>query len=178
MAPCSLFPGPHSHSFASPKTVRKSDKCVLFLKTHRSGVEPQSPTYMVMLVRETTPCLSRVFTTPAQTCYVFAATNIKPSTGNSRHQRDRSGGGARWEKRCHEAWAIFLKSPPLFSLQFCSTEERFRDFVSDIQSNARRYISIFSEAADDLMPESTFSVAEEDSFDVLMRQARHSLFQT
>jgi hypothetical protein len=84
----------------------------------------------------------------------------------------------RWKKRCHEAWAIFLKSPPLFSLQFCSTEERFRDFVSDIQSNARRYISIFSEAADDLMPESTFSVAEEDSFDVLMRQARHSLFQT
>jgi len=62
--------------------------------------------------------------------------------------------------------------------EFCSTEERFRDFVSDIQSNARRYISIFSEAADDLMPESTFSVAEEDSFDVLMRQREQAEVNT
>ena len=44
--------------------------------------------------------------------------------------------------------------------------------MADIQSNARRYISLFAEAADELMPESTLSVAEEDSFDVLMRQVR------
>jgi hypothetical protein len=62
-------------------------------------------------------------------------------------------------------------------LQFCAKEEKFRDFVSDVQSNARRYISLFAEAADDLMPESTLSVAEEDSFDVLMRQARHPFIQ-
>mmetsp|Transcript_29073 Transcript_29073/g.71824 ORF Transcript_29073/g.71824 Transcript_29073/m.71824 type:complete len:727 (-) Transcript_29073:303-2483(-) len=54
--------------------------------------------------------------------------------------------------------------------EFCVKEEKFRDFVSDVQSNARRYISLFAEAADDVMPESTFAASEEDSFDVLMRQ--------
>ena len=136
MAPCSLFPGPHSHSFASPKTVRKSDKCVLFLKTHRSGVEPQSPKYMVMLVRETIPCLSRVFTTPAQTCYVFAATNIKPSTGNSRHQRDRSGGGALGKKMSRSVGYFFEKPPSFFLSSF--VPQRRDSGTSCLTSNPTR----------------------------------------
>ncbi|GBG59606.1 hypothetical protein CBR_g49870 [Chara braunii] len=42
--------------------------------------------------------------------------------------------------------------------------------VASICSNARRYISIFSEAIDEIMPEPTELQTTEDVFDVLMRQ--------
>lgn len=58
------------------------------------------------------------------------------------------------------------------SFQFCSDKDKLHTFVSDIQSNTRRYISLFAEAADDLMPARSYVAVEEDSFDILMRQVR------
>ena len=74
--------------------------------------------------------------------------------------------------RCELQFSVELNTPHAFP-QFCAEQERFRDFVSDIQSNARRYTSLFAEAADELMPESSVNITDEDSFDVLMRQARN-----
>jgi DNA replication licensing factor MCM7 len=56
--------------------------------------------------------------------------------------------------------------------EFCSSKEGYENFPKSVQSNARRYASIFAEAADDIMPSSRiFGVSDEDdSFDVLMRQ--------
>ncbi|CAI5480109.1 unnamed protein product [Closterium sp. Yama58-4] len=48
------------------------------------------------------------------------------------------------------------------------------EFVARIYGNARRYITLFAEAADDLMPEPSLAASgeerEEDVYDVLMRQ--------
>mmetsp|Transcript_12954 Transcript_12954/g.55822 ORF Transcript_12954/g.55822 Transcript_12954/m.55822 type:complete len:221 (-) Transcript_12954:6405-7067(-) len=55
--------------------------------------------------------------------------------------------------------------------EFCLTIEGYENFPEIVQSNARRYASIFAEAADDIMPRRIFGVSDEDdSFDVLMRQ--------
>mmetsp|Transcript_12374 Transcript_12374/g.52031 ORF Transcript_12374/g.52031 Transcript_12374/m.52031 type:complete len:219 (+) Transcript_12374:273-929(+) len=55
--------------------------------------------------------------------------------------------------------------------EFCLTIEGYENFPEIVQSNARRYASIFAEAADDIMPRRIFGISDEDdSFDVLMRQ--------
>jgi hypothetical protein len=61
--------------------------------------------------------------------------------------------------------------------QFCLTIEGYENFPEIVQSNARRYASIFAEAADDIMPRRIFGVSDEDdSFDVLMRQVCCKVF--
>ena len=54
--------------------------------------------------------------------------------------------------------------------EHCSSDAALSSFTQDVQSNSRRYISLFAETADDLMPERSYGVVEEDSFDVLTRQ--------
>ena len=46
--------------------------------------------------------------------------------------------------------------------QFCLTIEGYENFPEIVQSNARRYASIFAEAADDIMPEEYLEFSDED----------------
>jgi hypothetical protein len=54
--------------------------------------------------------------------------------------------------------------------EHCSSDAALSSFTQDVCSNSRRYISLFAESADELMPERSYGVVEEDSFDVLTRQ--------
>ena len=60
--------------------------------------------------------------------------------------------------------------------EFCSKEDKLNDFVTQVRSNTRRYVSLFADAADDLIPERSVCTFDEDSFDVLMRQVRPFFF--
>lgn len=42
--------------------------------------------------------------------------------------------------------------------------------VERVRGNARRYIGIFAEAVDDILPEPTEAMAGDDDYDILMRQ--------
>ncbi len=46
------------------------------------------------------------------------------------------------------------------------------DLLGAVRGNTRRYLQLFAEAADDVMPVPTELHEEDDVFDVLMRQAR------
>jgi len=46
------------------------------------------------------------------------------------------------------------------------------DLGASVKSNTRRYMQLFSEAADEAMPAATELHEDDDVFDVLMRQAR------
>ena len=54
--------------------------------------------------------------------------------------------------------------------EHCGSDNALQTFQEDVQSNTRRYISLFSQCADELMPERSYGAVEEDSFDVLTRQ--------
>lgn len=60
---------------------------------------------------------------------------------------------------------------------FCSKEDKLNDFVTQVRSNTRRYVSLFADAADDLIPERSVCTFDEDSFDVLMRQVSPIFFK-
>ncbi len=60
---------------------------------------------------------------------------------------------------------------------FCSKEDKLNDFVTQVRSNTRRYVSLFADAADDLIPERSVGTFDEDSFDVLMRQVSPIFFK-
>ena len=47
--------------------------------------------------------------------------------------------------------------------EHCSSDAALSSFTQDVQSNSRRYISLFAESADELMPERSYGVVEEDS---------------
>ena len=52
-------------------------------------------------------------------------------------------------------------------------ERTVSELVSRIRKNARRYISLFSEVIDDLMPEPTKDISEHDEvIDVILQQRR------
>ena len=57
--------------------------------------------------------------------------------------------------------------------QFCAEEEGFGSFYDNLLSNSRRYVSLFAEAADELMPRSTSDLMDEDdTFDILLQQVK------
>mmetsp|Transcript_62855 Transcript_62855/g.152003 ORF Transcript_62855/g.152003 Transcript_62855/m.152003 type:complete len:724 (-) Transcript_62855:51-2222(-) len=61
--------------------------------------------------------------------------------------------------------------------EFCAKEEGFQDFYTRVQSNARRYLALFAEAADKLLPESSSSssFSEADSFQILLQQREQTV---
>ena len=75
--------------------------------------------------------------------------------------------------QCLEILVLILFHPqhkvPLLFVQFCSHNAHLKEFPLNIQSNARRYASLFAEAAEELLPERTHRV-EQDSFGVLLQQ--------
>ena len=57
--------------------------------------------------------------------------------------------------------------------QFCSEEEGFGSFYDNLLSNSRRYVSLFAEAADELMPRRASDLMDEDdTFDILLQQVK------
>jgi hypothetical protein len=48
------------------------------------------------------------------------------------------------------------------------------ELLNAVRGNTRRYLMLFAEAADDVMPPPTELNEEDDVFDVLMRQVRES----
>ena len=57
--------------------------------------------------------------------------------------------------------------------QFCAEEEGFGSFYDNLLSNSRRYVSLFAEAADELMPRRASDLMDEDdTFDILLQQVK------
>mmetsp|Transcript_13710 Transcript_13710/g.54198 ORF Transcript_13710/g.54198 Transcript_13710/m.54198 type:complete len:268 (-) Transcript_13710:2125-2928(-) len=55
--------------------------------------------------------------------------------------------------------------------EFCAEEEGFGSFYDNLLSNSRRYVSLFAEAADELMPRRASDLMDEDdTFDILLQQ--------
>ena len=78
-------------------------------------------------------------------------------------------GGARG-RICHR---ICERTNSFSRYQFCAEEEGFGSFYDNLLSNSRRYVSLFAEAADELMPRRASDLMDEDdTFDILLQQVK------
>lgn len=57
-----------------------------------------------------------------------------------------------------------------FAVLFLQYKDLDEGFLDRVRTNTRRYVSIFAEAVDELLPEPTEVIPRDDDYDILMRQ--------